>query len=314
MKILCIITVIASSFFIHHGAFARETMNQKYEKVAVLGKNILEARSIDSRQETIDYLKKKYAFIPWVWHLIPTYDVSKRYTPYIQKYKLSCEIAAIKMVMDTIGKPVSEDDIIFRIPVFSWSYSSGGIWGNPEKEFVGDIHGSQYKKTWYGIYEEPLIQYLNNRWITAKKLNAFTYQKWMSAHKHLWFLLKKIQQWHHVILWGDYCTTPSEEDGILVDDNYKTLLRLFPIAAKNQCDRTSDERWVNWKTPDGIDVQGLSWEHAFILLWFVGNISHPSHIIVWDTATGRHIFSYNEWMRKWSLLEFRSLIVSDKDL
>ncbi len=55
---------------------------------------------------------------------------------------------------------------------------------------------------------------------------------------------------------------------------------------------------------------GLSGEHAFVLLGYIGSPSRPSHLIVWDTYTGRHIYPISEWMRKWSLIQYRSLIIS----
>lgn len=98
---------------------ARETMNQKYEKAAIIGRQAIEARSVETRTELIRSITGKYSFVPYVWSLIPTYDITSKYSPYIQRYKLSCEIAATKMVMDSLGTHVSEDDILYRIPVFS---------------------------------------------------------------------------------------------------------------------------------------------------------------------------------------------------
>lgn len=311
MKTLFFLSIIISLCLPIHVS-ARETTNQKYEKIAIIGQQILKAKSIESRSALIQSIKTKYTFVPSVWSLIPTYDITPKYRPYIQHYKLSCEIAAAKMIMESLWIRVSEDDIFYRIPVFSWSLDETGIWWNPEQEFVGNINGSQYSKTGYGVYEAPISSYFEKQWFQTIIINAKNYQKGMSAHKHLITLLQSIQKWHHVILWGDYCTHVDYEDGLLFDTTYKTLLKLFPIAAKNSCERSSDERIFSWKTRDGAMIKWLSWEHAFLLLGYIGNINRPSHIIVWDTDTWRHIFPYNEWMRKWSLLEFRSLIVQEK--
>lgn len=58
-----------------------------------------------------------------------TLDVSSRYKLTLQKYKLSCEIAALRMVVQAVTKkPISEENIIASLPVFSGKLSSDGIW------------------------------------------------------------------------------------------------------------------------------------------------------------------------------------------
>lgn len=59
----------------------------------------------------------------------PTLDVSTRYRLTLQKYKLSCEIAALRMIIEAVTrKPISEDTIIASLPVFPGKLSSDGIW------------------------------------------------------------------------------------------------------------------------------------------------------------------------------------------
>jgi hypothetical protein len=88
------------------------------------------------------------------------------------------------------------------------------------------------------------------------------------------------------------------------------MMYLFPLPARNSCQVSSSKRLMKWITPAGKKIAWLSWEHAFVLLGYVWSIKKPTHIIVWDTYTGRHIYPYSEWMRKWSLLQYRSLIIS----
>ncbi len=76
----------------------------------------------------------------------------------------------------------------------------------------------------------------------------------MSAQRHLVKLLGEIQNSSRVILWGDWCTTPALDDGI-VDKHYQNLIRIFPIAAKNPCDRDSDKRVFSWSTPNKEYIQ-----------------------------------------------------------
>lgn len=48
-----------------------------------------------------------------------TLDVSSRYKLTLQKYKLSCEIAALRMVIESVTKKyISEDAIIRMLPIF----------------------------------------------------------------------------------------------------------------------------------------------------------------------------------------------------
>jgi uncharacterized protein YvpB len=252
--------------------------------------------------------KKIYPLIPTVWWMRPTLDTTSLYTPYIQKYTLSCEIAAVRMIMESFWKRYSEESIYRSIPrspgVLSW-----GIWWDPDEEFVGYLTGTQWWRTGYGIYEKPLSDYLTKRWYTTEIINASTYTPEMTPHAHLVYLLGKVKLWSRVILWWDWCTDTAYEDGILGNGG-RWILRYFPLAAKNICSRSSDERQFSWKTEEGKEIQWLSGEHTFILLGYIGSKNWISHIIVWDTYTGRHIFSYEEWMRKWELMEYRSMRVT----
>ena len=56
----------------------------------------------------------------------------------------------------------------------------------------------------------------------------------------------------------------------------------------------------------------LNWEHAFYLLWYKWNYKKPTHIIVWDTMTGKHTYPTNKWMRKWDKMQNRSIIIYAK--
>jgi hypothetical protein len=68
---------------------------------------------------------------------------------------------------------------------------------------------------------------------------------------------------------------------------------------------------MSWKTLTGKEVRALSGEHAFILLGYIWPRIRPTHIIVWDTDTGRHIYPMDEWMRKWWLLDYRALEIHE---
>ncbi len=251
-----------------------------------------------------------YPLIPSVWSKRPSMDTTYLYSPYIQKYPLSCEIATIKMILWSYGQRRSEESIYRAIPR-DYSALSWGIWWDPDEEFVGSLTWTQWWRTGYGIYEAPLAKYLSNEWYATEIINNSSHTRQLRPKQHLIYLINQVQLWSRVILWGDWCTESADEDGIL-PKWWKSILQYFPISAKNYCTRSSEKRKFSWQTPENRTINAISGEHTFILLWYIGSLDNPTHIIVWDTYTGRHIFSYDEWMRKWELLDYRSLRVEKK--
>ena len=132
-----------------------------------------------------------------------------------------------------------------------------------------------------------------------------------NSEKELNYALDALEKGKHIIFWADWCTTPSLDDG-LVDKVDIYIVRTFKISSRNLCERDSEARKMTWKTPENKTIEAISGEHAFVLLGYVGPKNDPSHIIVWDTDTGRHVYPILEWMRKWSLLDYRMLIVGDE--
>lgn len=58
-----------------------------------------------------------------------TLDISDTFHFSIQKYKLSCEIAAFRMALESLGKTdITEDSIISSLKIFSQPLSTDGIW------------------------------------------------------------------------------------------------------------------------------------------------------------------------------------------
>ncbi len=242
-----------------------------------------------------------------IWSLKPTFDATLRYTPYLQKYALSCEIAALSIILQWLGSSRTEDDIIANIRMSPAAYS-GGIWWDPDREFVGSITWSQRRATWYGVYAQPLIDVIGDDFFTESFSLSGVLDIDVLAQEKLSFYLWQLRSWAHVLLWGDWCTRSEDEDGIL-SNKKSQIVKLFPVAGKNECERLSENRIMKWTTPDERKISGLSWEHAFVLLGYVGKEQSPTHIIVWDTDTGRHIYPIDEWMRKWALLEYRALLI-----
>ena len=278
-----------------------DATNTKVPKYIVISRKYL---------RELDAFWKKYITPLWVFTLRPELDRTLSYPLHIQQYSLSCEIAALRIILGWLGLSVSENEIFVNIPIFRFPYTEWGIWWDPDKEFVWMYTGSQSKKTGYWIYENPLALYAKKQWFATEIINQYSYTAWFNQHKHLVSLLQKIKDKNvHVLLWWDWCTSPSFEDGILKSGG-KWIIPFFPLPARNTCKAKESERIMNWTTPEGKQISGLAWEHAFVLLGYIGKVSNPSHIIVWDTYTWRHIYSYGEWMRKWSLMQNRSLIIS----
>jgi uncharacterized protein YvpB len=246
---------------------------------------------------------------------IPTTDKTLDYTLTLQKYSLSCEIAAMRAVYRALGYKRTEDQIITTLPFYNKPYDeTTGIWWDPDKEFVGLIDGSQSKKTGYGIYETAIEKNFHQE--LGKYLPTLKTEAWNEVTRpvdhtdatHLTHLLDTLDTWWHVIIWWDWCTNPAHEDGILGRDK-KILTKLHPIPWKNTCKNWHINRDFIWKTPEGKEVVAFNGDHVFVLLWYIGKKEDPSHIIVWDTDTGRHIYPTNEWMRKWWHIENRSLVI-----
>ena len=77
-----------------------------------------------------------------------------------QDYSLSCEIATLKMALAVYGIAVSEDELIDRLP-FDETPKSKGVWGDPDKGFVGRIDG-QMPQNGYGVYAGPIAELASN--------------------------------------------------------------------------------------------------------------------------------------------------------
>lgn len=268
------------------------------------------------RGELLTLGSQNIANLLTTWNLIPTTDKTLEYTLTLQKYKLSCEIAAMKAIFGALWYPRTEDQIISTLPHHNKPMDTrNGIWWDPDNEFVWLYQWSQNGKTGYGIYEWAIATYFMEQFqirtptLQTEAWNENTRPIQYTNESHLTHLLDTLDTGGHIILWWDWCTAPGYEDGILGRD--KTLLKkLFPIPGKNKCSNYKAYRYYDWKTKDGKTIKALSWDHVFVLLGYIGTKESPSHIIVWDTDTGRHIYPITEWMRKWWLMQYRSLIVN----
>jgi uncharacterized protein YvpB len=102
---------------------------------------------------------------------------------------------------------VTESDIFAQIPQYPSVYS-GGIWGDPDREFVGYYTGGQTQKTGYGIYEQPLADYVETLGLDAEIIRRDLYASGFTPRDHLEHILTQLDKKDtHIMLWADWCTT-----------------------------------------------------------------------------------------------------------
>lgn len=108
-----------------------------------------------------------------------------------QEHSLSCEVAALKMVLNYHGVDVKEQDLLDSLPFDTKeSRSKENIWGDPNAGFVGNIDGKM-PNTGYGVYERP-ISNLASKYRKAEALNRGTLEE----------VLEHIMKGRPVIIWG----------------------------------------------------------------------------------------------------------------
>ncbi|MCP4523299.1 MAG: hypothetical protein GY828_03700, partial [Candidatus Gracilibacteria bacterium] len=216
----------------------------------------------------------------------------------IQERSLSCELSATSDILSYFkNEKISEISVINQVDKSQYNElpkKENGvlIWGNPNAGYVGNIHktkngikATQTGMTGYGVLEKPIAKIYQKNGLNTKIITKADYNTQYSQRTHLTEILISLKQGKMVQLWGDYCTDPRYED----------------TNKKNTCSRFSQSRELVWYYKENgelIKHTGLAGEHAFYLLGFKGEIQNPTHIIVWDTNTGKHIFPIKEWMRK----------------
>ncbi len=98
----------------------------------------------------------------------PTNAIVTIATPvYKQLRGLDCETAALRMALAALGHDYTQDQLVAmqpapdtRAPVMGPVVNGNKTvlqWGNPYKQFVGNIDGADWIPTGYGIYYPPLV-------------------------------------------------------------------------------------------------------------------------------------------------------------
>lgn len=109
-----------------------------------------------------------------------------------QEHALTCEVAALRMALNFYGTGITEEELLEKLSFDTKEPKSpDNIWGDPDKGFVGDIDGSIFKGTGYGVYDKPI------RNLAAEYRPSFTIE-----NADLSDVLEEVENGHPVIVWG----------------------------------------------------------------------------------------------------------------
>ena len=120
---------------------------------------------------------------------IPVHEVELALPFHRQEHSLSCEAATLKMVLSYYGVGVSESEIIKKMP-FDKTQKSNGVWGDPNKGFVGNIDGKMLQDG-YGVYWGPLAETARN-WKKAEIIEGGSTE----------MVIEHLLAGHPIIIWG----------------------------------------------------------------------------------------------------------------
>jgi len=251
-----------------------------------------------------------------------SYDISSKFKyKSLQEKSLSCESSVTADILSKkLNKKIREQEVIAKLPKSNYynklpiKENWKLIWGDPNKWFVwyiwntNKIQAYQSLKTWYWVLEKPIKEVYWMYWLKTEQISKEYYE---NENQLLTIILKKLLNWNDIQLWGDYCTYPEEEDGII--KNLTSFQAKKWYNWKNLCIYPKSSRNFEWYYKDQnnklIKTIWLNWEHAFYLLWYYWDINNPETIIVWDAQTWKHNYSKKEWLRKWKKMDYRHLII-----
>ena len=234
----------------------------------------------------------------------------------IQQKPLSCESSAASDIITFLQWKVVHEEEVYSLldkdKAWEVAIKSGNkyIWWNPNKWFVwhvdyyweNNIKPTQRLLTWYGVYEKPIEKVYQTYGLKTKIINNSDYHKYFNNKEHMSLLLKFLNKGKMVQLWGDRCTDPVYEDSLTWS------------TTANSCPTLNENRKIEWYYKEWEVLKKHIWlrgEHSFYLLGYEWNLYNPDKIIVWDTDTWYHKYVTKEWMRKWDLMDNRSIVVGN---
>lgn len=235
----------------------------------------------------------------------------------IQQRALSCEISATADILShLLQKEITENTLLEKLKKSEYNTlpqikNNKIYWGNPQEGFVWYIDTTsnwsvarQRKMTGYWVLEDPIVEIIDEYGLKSKVITQENYLPDFTQKQHLTYILEELKEWNMVQLWWDICTNPK-----------------YYNWEENPCTYNWKPSWdhprkLTWYYKDSLwnDVlhTWLNGEHAYYLLWYKWHINNPTHIIIWDTYTGKHTYVTSEWMRKWKKMQYRSIIVYKK--
>lgn len=109
-----------------------------------------------------------------------------------QEHALTCETAALRMALNYHGENVTEKELLEKLNFDTKEPKTiFHIWGDPDLGFVGDIDGSVFKGTGYGVYNIPILDL------------AMQYRpSFIIENAELGDILKEVKNGNPVIVWG----------------------------------------------------------------------------------------------------------------
>ncbi len=108
-----------------------------------------------------------------------------------QEHALTCEVSALRMALNYVGVDVDENELLKNLAFSTKEPLRNGIWGDPDQGFVGDIDGSIFSGTGYGVYEKPIYE-LALLYNNAKIMEDPTIEK----------VLDEVSSGNPVLVWG----------------------------------------------------------------------------------------------------------------
>lgn len=112
---------------------------------------------------------------------------------YRQSYSLSCEETALRMALAYRGVHASDMEILQRVGYNPKPYDgASNSWDNPYEQFVGDVNGSQVRKTGYGVYAPPI----------AKAARSYGRGATVATGVSANFLAQAIHDGNPAVIWG----------------------------------------------------------------------------------------------------------------
>lgn len=190
--------------------------------------------------------------IPIISYFEITYAKKIDINLYQQKYSLSCEAAALKVILNYYGIKVNEDDIIKKM-TFDKTKKINNKWGNPYIGFVGNIDGIRNTKqiTGFGVFNTVIKN-------TAKKfgINLSIYEGNIKSTD----LKKILDQNKPIIAW---------------------------IGMDKHITKGPAKDFITWKTKYNKIFSLPLYEHTIILYGYeLGDLNTPTDFYVLDVFDG----------------------------